>query len=355
VWVLLGNGDGTFGAPTAFATGTHPISVAIGDLNGDGKPDLAVANNVSNSVSVLLGNGDGTFGTKTDFPTGSSPLQVAIGDVNGDGRPDLVVATYVDNTVSVLLGNGVGGFGASTAYQTGAAPASVAIADLNGDGRPDLVTADRNSNSVSVLLALETTHSALVANPNPVGQGSPLMLTANVSVVPPGSGNPTGTVSFFDGTTLLGSSSVTGGVATFTAPAQTLGHRSMSAVYNGDGKLLGSISHMLIEVVGAVGVGPEPLPRAVFLAAPWPNPARSAVTLRFGLPRDADVSLRIYDLAGRQTRALASSRFAAGERTMTWDLTDESGAPVPSGLYFVRMSAGGATCVTRVAVVSPGR
>jgi hypothetical protein len=181
------------------------------------------------------------------------------------------------------------------------------------------------------------------------------MLTASVSVVSPGSGNPTGTVNFFDGTTLLGSSSVTGGVATFTAPAQTLGHRSLSAVYNGDGKLLGSISHMVIEVVGAVGVGSEPVPQQVFLAAPWPNPARAAVKLRFGLARDADVSLRVYDVTGRQTRALAASRFPAGERTVTWDLTDEHGTPVPSGVYFVRMSAGATTCVTRVAVVSTGR
>jgi hypothetical protein len=255
----------------------------------------------------------------------------------------------------VLLGNGAGGFGASTPYTTGSAPASVAIADLNGDGRPDLVTADRNSNAVSVLLALETTHAAVAASPNPVLQGSPLMLTANVSVVSPGSGSPTGTVRFFDGTTYLGSSSVTGGVASLTYSTEILGHRSLSAVYNGDGNLLGSISHMVLEVVGAVGVGPDPMPQQVFLAAPWPNPARTPVTLHFGLPKDTDVSLRVYDLAGRQARALAASRFAAGERTVTWDLTDERGTPVPSGLYFVRMSAGGQTCVRRVAVTAPGR
>ena len=90
--MLLGNGDGTFGAKTDFATGPVPVSVAIGDLNGDGKPDLAVANCDSNTVSVLLGNGDGTFGAKTDFATGSGPGSVAIGDLNGDGKPDLAVA-----------------------------------------------------------------------------------------------------------------------------------------------------------------------------------------------------------------------------------------------------------------------
>ncbi len=90
--MLLGNGAGGFGAKTDFATGTVPISVAIGDLNGDGKPDLAVANSNSSTVSVLLGNGAGGFGAKTDFATGTNPHSVAIGDVNGDGKPDLAVA-----------------------------------------------------------------------------------------------------------------------------------------------------------------------------------------------------------------------------------------------------------------------
>src|SRR2546422_4768977 len=89
-----------------FATGSGPISVAIGDLNGDGRPDLAVANLNSSTVSVLLGNGAGGFGAKSDFTTGASPLSVAIGDLNGDGSPDLAVANLNPTTVSVLLGNG---------------------------------------------------------------------------------------------------------------------------------------------------------------------------------------------------------------------------------------------------------
>jgi len=85
----------------SFDTGASPISVAIGDLNGDGNPDLAVANGAANTVSVLLGNGDGTFGTKTDFGTGGVPSSVAIGDLDGDGKLDLAVANG-SSTVSVL-------------------------------------------------------------------------------------------------------------------------------------------------------------------------------------------------------------------------------------------------------------
>ena len=92
-------------------TGASPFSVAMGDLNGDGRPDLVTANRNSNTVSVLLGNGDGTFGAKLDYGTGVQPASVAIGDVNGDRKPDLVTANGVSNTVSVLLGHGDGTFG----------------------------------------------------------------------------------------------------------------------------------------------------------------------------------------------------------------------------------------------------
>ena len=112
VSVLLGNGDGTFQAQQTFATGYAPVSLALGDVNGDGKPDLAVANDYSGTVSVLLGNGDGTFQGQTQqtFATGGSPESVALADLTGDGKSDLVVANDADNNVSVLLGNGNGTF-----------------------------------------------------------------------------------------------------------------------------------------------------------------------------------------------------------------------------------------------------
>ena len=108
--VLLGNGNGTFQAQQTFATGSDPRSVALADVNGDGKPDLVVANYGSNTVSVLLGNGNGTFQAQQTFATGSDPVSVAVGDVNGDGRPDLVVANFGSDTVSVLLNAGNGNF-----------------------------------------------------------------------------------------------------------------------------------------------------------------------------------------------------------------------------------------------------
>src|SRR5215471_13038911 len=83
---------GGFATVKTFNVGTDPQSVAVGDFNGDGHPDMAVANFSTNNVSVLLGNGDGTFRAAVNYATGHSPLSVAVGDFNGDGRLDLVVA-----------------------------------------------------------------------------------------------------------------------------------------------------------------------------------------------------------------------------------------------------------------------
>jgi FG-GAP-like repeat/FG-GAP repeat/PASTA domain len=151
VSVLLNRGEGSFRAKVDYRTGRTPASVAIGDLNGDGKPDLVAANSSNHTVSVLLNRGDGSFQAKVDYRTGPTPLSAAIGDLNGDGKPDLVAANYSNDTVSVLLNTGNGSFQASRSYATGFKPQSVAIGELTGDGKPDLAIADYGG-SVSVLL-----------------------------------------------------------------------------------------------------------------------------------------------------------------------------------------------------------
>src|SRR5439155_978693 len=126
-------GSINFAAATNFRAGDGPHSVAVGDVNRDGKADLAVANGQSGDVSVLLGNGDGTFQAATNFAAHDGASSVAVADLNGDGRPDLAVANFGSADVSVLLGNGDGTFQAATNYGADGSPTSVAVADLNGD------------------------------------------------------------------------------------------------------------------------------------------------------------------------------------------------------------------------------
>ena len=160
VSILLGTGTGSFGAATNFPAQGWATSVAIADFNGDGNQDLAVANlgfgNLPSSVSILLGTGTGSFGEATNVPVGESATFVASGDFNGDGKPDLTVAnshaTAQAGSVDILLGTGTGSFGPAASFAVGFDPRSVAIGDFNGDGKQDLVVANSGSSTVSILL-----------------------------------------------------------------------------------------------------------------------------------------------------------------------------------------------------------
>jgi hypothetical protein len=133
VYVLLNNGSGGLAAPLGYEVGNMPQAVAVADFNGDGRLDLAVANQFPPSVSLLLGAGDGTFGPQRQYMIPVSSLAAA--DLNGDGRADLVVAT--NNGLDVAFGQPDGTLSAMTSFPCTCG--RVAIADVNGDGLPDLV------------------------------------------------------------------------------------------------------------------------------------------------------------------------------------------------------------------------
>ena len=209
IQVLLGKGDGTFQPAVNYTAGRAPGSVAVADLNNDGKLDLIVANSVDDSVSILLGNGDGTFQPAMNFATRQDPIVVLVGDLNGDGKLDLVTVNLSDNTgncdcvavllgngdgtfqeppiitslplipsalavgrftnsksldlavteefggtsdVQILLGSGNGTFQLGASYPVGPSPYSIATADFNGDHKLDLAVAENLGIGVGVLL-----------------------------------------------------------------------------------------------------------------------------------------------------------------------------------------------------------
>ena len=160
VAIELGNGDGTLRAGVAPAIGgLGPFNLIARDLDGDGRLDLAISERGGDAVSVLLGRGDGTFAPARSASTGagSGPYDVAAADFNRDGVPDLITADYLTGSASVLLGLGGGRFAAPIdAGPTGAYCYSVATGDLDGDGRPDFAAANAAGNSLTI--SLSTSH-----------------------------------------------------------------------------------------------------------------------------------------------------------------------------------------------------
>jgi len=152
--VILGNGDGTFQTPINYAIGEDPVDVVAGDLNGDTYIDLVTANHTggADSLYVSLGNGNGTFqnAVPLNFISIFLPVSVCLGDLNGDTHLDLVVAENTD--VVVLLGNGNGAFQSPIKYAKGASPDFVTLTDLNEDSHLDMIIAVGNLDSIGVLL-----------------------------------------------------------------------------------------------------------------------------------------------------------------------------------------------------------
>jgi hypothetical protein len=247
--VTFGNGDGTFGAPLTYQLGKSPLALVVGDFNKDGKADLAISSDCGASsctqpgeIDVLLGHGDGSFAASATYPVGYSPSSLALGDLNGDGIPDLavanacgedgtckspgtaillagngtgkftqtgeinignspssiaidslsgsgvnlVVASSTDNQVSVLQSDGKGGFKAPVTYPVGAGPSSVAVADFNGDGRKDVAVANFSTSTVSVLFG-NGDGTLQMAVPYSVGTGPESLVAVSAKKAGPAS------------------------------------------------------------------------------------------------------------------------------------------------------------------------
>lgn len=257
VSVLLGNGDGTFQKPVTYssgvASGGWASSVAIADLNHDGKPDLVTANynNDAVGVGVLLGKGDGTFQPAVTYSSGAQyPWSVTVTDVTGSGNPDLLVAD-LSGDIGVLLGNGDGSFQSPIVYPTIGSNGvmEVVTADLNKDGKPDLVVTV--ATSVDVMLNSSTqqtsTNTSLTSALNPSVFGQTVTFTAQVMS---NSGTPTGTVQLLLGGQLpSGSGTLSNGSVSIPVSNLPAGSNFVTATYQGSPTFAQSTSSPVIQTV----------------------------------------------------------------------------------------------------------
>src|SRR5271156_315430 len=282
VAIFLGNGDGTLQPEADFdlvngsTTYLNPYHAAIGDLNGDGKVDLAVtiqsvSPTTGQGIAVALGNGDGTFQTPTllasspqnpAFASPPLPGYIRMVDLNQDGNLDLVYTNALQGTVGVLYGQGNGSFYDPVDFAASRWAWDFALVDVNGDGVPDVVTTgfEQNFSGVGVLLNTSASATSLKSSAPNSTTGQAVTFTATITGTTVRGATyptPTGTMTFFDGTTqLLQPVAISSGSAALTVSTLAAGTHSITAPYSGDANYVPTISAAVQQVV-VQGVAPD--------------------------------------------------------------------------------------------------
>ena len=289
VSVFLGNGDGTF--RPGVTTGPPAGFIVAGDFNGDGKADLAVAFGLN--ISVLIGIGDGTFRPALNYSAGSQGIPddalegIVTGDFNGDGKADLAVVYAIDSKAYVLLGNGDGTFQTTLAYF---APhnndfSCLAVGDFNGDGRTDLAI---GGGSITVLLGvvLPVPAITLASSPDPSIYGQNVSLIVALSPA-----NATGSVTFYDGNTALGTQALVNGKASLADSLLSIGAHSLTAIYGGDTNFGPGHSNLLVHTVNRAANAST----TILTSTSNPSPFGHNLTLIATVPFAATGTVIFYD------------------------------------------------------------
>lgn len=403
LWVLLGRGDGTFGGPATYATGSEPVAVAVADGTGDGVADLSVANYAVNTISVLPGRGDGTFaaGSQLSFhPFSRGPIALAVGALDSDTRPDVLIANATSNTLVSWRGTPYGWGWPGETYEAARRPVALALADLDGKGGLDVVAANEVAGTVSLWLNRPRyllgprTDFAVASGPRDVaacdvnGDRMPDLAVACASGVLTllfGSADvtfkartdlqcgirPSGiTCADFDADgrqDLAVSDAVADGVWVllnegrgFRAPVRYPTGGGPNGVVAGD--LNGDSRPDLVVLNGAWGSlsillnqGGRPqgeLPAGPRLAVVGGRARGGDVELRYVLERPAQaVWIDVVDGRGRIVRRLGGGPQCAGEHAVSWDRFDAGSARAARGVYWIRLRADAEHAARRMVLV----
>lgn len=404
VGILRGRGDGRFDPVQLVPAGSEPQDVKTADLDGDGVLDLVVANQYGPGIGIHRGHGDGTFEPPVYLPADQEPFGVATGDLDDDGRPEVLAACYGAGSLLIYWNQGGLTFGPVDRHTPGGGPTGIAVAPLTATGRlefavtryassgvviygnfgsrqihmreivptpagpwrvialqmpafarPSLIVANRGGNTVSIL-----ENSGVGTFPIryelPVGHNPSWLASADVD----GDGDLDVAITNFGSHTV----SLLANMGAYLSPAGALvGGRKPVALAAGDfdrngladfavaadgDRAVTFLSQRSDDVVAV----PAPAAHAASDLEIWPQPVRARAELRFHLPREADVGLRLLDVQGRELRRLDRRALAAGLHAVVWDVRDEAGRRCPPGVYFVALDAAG-SCSWRRLVVLP--
>ncbi|MFN0156953.1 MAG: FG-GAP-like repeat-containing protein [Bacteroidota bacterium] len=336
--VMLGDGTGDFSSLVSYQAGNGVRGVCVLDLDGDGDWDIVTAHRSGNNLGIHLNNGDGTFAARVLVEAnGTQETACAVGDANNDGILDVFVGSYGSNEIGVMLGNGSGGLTFSAERPAKGKPWMIAVGDINGDGNIDVVSANSNFNNAAVVYGngaggLDTAITypvgsfTLAIDVGDIdGDGDLDLITSNY-----GSGD--WTVYENNG------SGVYGNVRTLDA--STAGSCATLYDRDNDGDLdMTGIDELddlvfLFENPGVVAVKPDnPLPSAAVLLQNYPNPFNPVTKLQFQIVTSERVSLKVYDMLGREVAVVVNEFLSAGEHEYAFD-----GNGLAGGVYVARLA-----------------
>jgi hypothetical protein len=341
--VLLSLGGGEF-AQAVFVEAhiglASATSLALGNLDGDEALDLAIVSGEFASVAVLLGHGNGTFSEASYYEAGARTCVLAIGDLNSDLFPDIAVGNnWHPSCAAILLGLGDGTFAEPSFYSPGGG--AVAIGDLNGDQTLDLVAGPAVLLGASSPSPVELAWFEVVAGRNVVmvrwetsfesdhlgfhvyrtSSGRDDFERTNDGMI-----RGVGSHEFIDHTVV---------------PGQTYAYRLEAVDVSGGTQVFD---------LGSVTVGNAP-PQRLVLHQASPNPLKPSARLAFDLPHAGYATLRIYDAGGRLVRILVDGMLEANAHSVVWDGRDDRGQRLGSGVYFYRLHAGDRTLSRKLVLV----